>query len=185
MTVLHIDRNRIKVILTDTEVISCFGAYERLCTMSGSIKSALNALLRDIITDYRRTCNKCKIVANIRAKKNCGCEITLSAVGTRHSQEEKEYIYDFADTEDLTRAILQLYRQRGMRSIKSSLYKMPRGFRLLIKSGKSRDSFFVLNEFCLKSSCSHTEAEYTREHGKPLITETAVKKYGSVFFKAP
>ena len=49
MLVSEINPNKIKIVLTDTEVLCCFCSYEKLLSMSDSTKNLIKALLRDIV----------------------------------------------------------------------------------------------------------------------------------------
>lgn len=181
MTVSQISENQIKVILTNTEVLGCFGAYERLYTMSDSIKSALNALVREIIADYGFIHKNCKVLARIKARKHIGCEITLSAVKRRSQQYETPLTFEFGGCEELTQGILRLYSIRENRRLKSSLYRLNDNFRLIIIANKTLEHFFMMNEFCRRISDCEAVAEYTKEYGKLIIENNAIEKYGSAF----
>ena len=183
MTVLKLSHNRLKIIISNTEVLCCFGSYESLGKMTDSIKSALSALLSDIIAENRAVFKNGRITAKIRLIKNYGCEIILIPDLQRGRSSEKEYIFEFADSESLILAVLLLYRNRATVGLQSSLYKMPDGYRLIIRRAKSNLSI-VLKEFYSRECSFEYEAEYTYEHGKPLIVGNAVKKFGAAFFKA-
>ncbi len=183
MTVFETGENQLRIKLSNTEVIACFGSYEKLRQMSRTIKTALNALLQDIINDYPALRGKSKIKASMTLTKNSGCEITLSAAGPKRHIGLQEYLFEFPNSESLTEAILMLYRQRLTRHLKSSLYKMPACWRLLIESKVERLVHLRLKEFCRYDSGALYEIEHTREHGKPLIINNAIEKYGASFSK--
>lgn len=177
MTVSDIQGNKIKISLTDVEVLSCFGSYERLFSMTKAIKSAVQSLLEDIIAQKGYAdCEK--MLVEIKAKKNCGCIITVSLLS---GNTQKSYIFEFADSESLTRAVVILYKDRRTRRLESRLYKMPQGFRLIIFSREYKPVFFLLNEFCRRQNSCPIELAYTEEYGKPLISENAIEIYGSAF----
>lgn len=176
MTVYKPKSGKIKISLTNIEVLTCFGSYERLFSMSKSIKTAIKALLFDIaIKENIEEFEKIKI--DVKAKKNMGCIIivTLSKRSVK-----KHYIFDFKNSENLTKAILLLYKNRSTKNINSTLYKMPNFFRLVIFS-QSKPVFFQLDEFCFKKSEDPFDKAYSEEYGKPLITDTAIRTYAQYF----
>jgi len=78
-----------------------------------------------------------------------------------------------------------LYGQKDLRNLESSLYKMSGGYRLIVKTSENTQRLFIINEFSSRKSDSRTVVEYTREHGRLLIENNAIEKYGSAFFKEP
>ncbi len=184
MTVSKLSRNRLKITISNTEVLCCFGSYERLESMTDSIRSALSALLRDIIIENRQILSQGRITAKIKLKKNCGCEIILVAIPPKRQMAIKEYIFEFSDSESLIGAVLQLYTGHSTARLESSLYKMPDSYRLMIKSRK-QDLSNILREYYSRECSFVYESEYTREHGKALIVGNAVKRFGAAFFKEP
>lgn len=180
MTVSQINKNQIKITLTNIEVLGCFGTYERLYGMSKNIKSSLNALVREILEDYAFYKKNSKIIAKIKVKKHIGCEIILSSIQNRYSTYN-HMIFEFTNSENLTRGILLLYKNKENKNLKSSLYKINNTFRLIIYSDKNLDRFFIMNEFCyIKSNCE-TLIAYTEEYGKLLIKNNAIHIYGQAF----
>lgn len=176
MTVYNHKSGKIKISLTNVEVLTCFGSYERLFSMSKSIKSAIKALLFDIaIKENIQEFEKIKI--DVKAKKNMGCIIivTLSKRSVK-----KYYIFDFLGSENLTKAILLLYKNRSSKNINSTLYKMQNFYRLVIFS-QFKPIFIQLDEFCFRKSENPIENAYSEEYGKPLIKDTAVQTYARFF----
>lgn len=176
MTVFKPRANKIKISLTNIEVLSCFGSYERLFTMSKPIKAAIKALLFDIaLKENIETYKKIKI--DVKAKKNSGCVITVSLI---KMELKKYYIFDFSNSENLTRAVLLLYKNRATKNINSTLYKMPDFFRLIIYS-EFKPILNSLNEFYFRKSENLLEKAYSEEYGKVLIQDFAVKTYAQFF----
>ncbi len=93
----------------------------------------------------------------------------------------KEHLFIFSDCESLTEGILFLYRLKL--NIKSALYKTESDYRLIIKSHRPKPYFLSLNEFCIKQSSNSFEAAFTKEYGKLLIANNAIKTFGKYFFK--
>jgi len=185
MTIMQINEKRTKITLSHVEVISCFGTYERLKSSPDSVKFTIRALLCDILNGYAAKYNDCRLLARVRAEQNCGCEITLSVIEKECRGKVAEYVFDFCDSENLTKAVKVLYGQKDLRNLESSLYKMSGGYRLIVKTSENTQRLFIINEFSSRKSDSRTVVEYTREHGRLLIENNAIEKYGSAFFKEP
>ena len=167
MTVFKPKANKIKISLTNIEVLCCFGSYERLFTMSKPIKSAIKALLFDIaLKENIETYKKIKI--DVKAKKNLGCVITVCLY---KKEIKKHYIFDFSNSE---------YKNRATKNINSTLYKMPNFFRLIIYSNY-KAIFTSLNEFYFRKSENLLEKAYSEEYGKVLIKNFAIKTYAQFF----
>ena len=52
MTVYRADRNKIKISLTDNEVLAFFGTYERINDMNAGTRLTVALLLREGLSDY-------------------------------------------------------------------------------------------------------------------------------------
>ena len=181
MNVYTIAQNKIKISLTHTEVIACFGEYDRLYNMSQKTKTALTLLLNDIITAHPIFNKNCKISAKIKLKRNIGCEIVLTALSAERNSPPKECIFEFSDSESLTRGIVELYKNRRYSKLRSHLYKTENGYRLMVNCKDPKNRLFLLHEYCFKISDSPRDIEYTKEYGKPLILNCAIEKYGKAF----
>lgn len=176
MTIFKPKANKIKISLTNIEVLSCFGSYERLFTMSKPIKEAIKALLFDIALK-EDIINFKKVKIDVKAKKNMGCVIIVNLY---KKELKKYYIFDFLNSENLTKAVLLLYKNRATKNINSTLYKMPNFFRLIIYS-EFKPNFTLLNEFCFRKSENLFEKAYSEEYGKVLIENFAIRTYAQFF----
>lgn len=175
MTVSSLNENKICVKLSNIEVLSCFGTYEKLLEMSTFTKTAIAALLRDIIANkWRNYCNM-KIQIKIKAKRYSGCEITVFSPNT---SAFKNVIFEFDNLENLTFAILNIYST--FKNSKSSLFKFKNTYRLIINNCPLK-TYYILNDF--GRLCTPFSIEYARtvEYGKPLIERNAVHIYGKSF----
>ena len=52
MTVYRADRNKIKISLTDNEVLAFFGTYERINDMNAGTRLTVALLLREGLSEY-------------------------------------------------------------------------------------------------------------------------------------
>lgn len=180
MTVSDILGDKIKIHLSNAEVLDCFGNYERLYSMSDGIKSAFKELLTEVLSTRGLTFNQ-EMLIQIKAKKNDGCVIIISPSSRRKNTEKAQYLYIFNNSEELTKGILFLYKFKA--NLESDLYKTDFDYRLIIYSKDYKPYFLTLNEFAKKESRSPLEAAFTKEYGKLLIQKNAVKCYGKHFFK--
>lgn len=96
-------------------------------------------------------------------------------------KDTREYLFVFSDCEALTLGILFLYRLKI--NFKSMLYKTENDYRLIISSKNFKPCFLTLGEYCVHSSKSIFETEYTKEHGKLLIKQNAIRTFGKYFSK--
>lgn len=178
MTVLEISESKLIISLTHTEVLCCFDSYERLSSMTGCVKAAVSSLIEGV-TDSHRFLKGGRITAHIKVIKNKGCEITVTGKKPVRKNEGKIYIMDFASNEALTGAVILLYSRSFSKKLESSIYKIPEGYRLLIRA-KNRNLLSGTDEFYNRLQISDGEITTV---GKPLILEKAIEKYGKVFYR--
>ncbi|MGI6279635.1 MAG: adaptor protein MecA [Acutalibacteraceae bacterium] len=93
----------------------------------------------------------------------------------------KETLCEYINSESLTQCILMLYKKNP--ALESSLYKVGDCYNLIIKSCHAGDTANI-KEFCSRYSNSDVEISVTKEYGKLLIENNAVKTYGTAFSRA-
>jgi len=187
MTVSKISKNKIKIALSDSEVLSYFGSYEKIASMSKGIRLTISSLLQDSLRDYGFTSGDDKFLIELNAQENSGCEILITIITKKELVKRTSseiYMLEFSDTESMTGGVMYLYRNRKYKHIPSSLYKMTNTYRLIVTIAGKKDFPFAINEFCLRQSDSPFETAYTEEYGKVLIPENAVEKFGDAFSKS-
>lgn len=181
MTVYKVGRNRIKIALTDREVLSFFGAYEKITSMTGSTRLTVGLLLKESLAEYENELDG-ELLVEIRAKENFGCIITVSSADSSRRQNMKaQKMFEFSNSESMIIGITSLFKSRS--HIVSSLYKMQCTYRLII-SVKADSDFIFMNEFCLRQSDSPAEVAYTEEYGTLIVKNDAVAKIGKAFSKS-
>lgn len=181
MTVYKADRNKIKIALSDSEVLAFFGSYKKITDMSGSTRLTVALILKESLSDYAEELND-ELLVEIRARESAGCIITVSSAENRRQRNEKAfYCLDFADFTALTDGVTRLYLNKKSRG-NSSLYRISQIYRLIISCENSNDLFFM-NEYCLSIENSVLKSAYTEEHGELLIKGNAVELIGSTFSK--
>lgn len=167
MTVSN-QNKKLKITLTNTEVITLFGGYEELLSLSKNTKYAVCALIREILEENEELYNSNKTTIKIKSKKPLGCEITLKS-------EENEYLLFFNNCQDLEKAIKTLKN-----NLKSSLYKTENGYCLLIKS-LSEKPLLKSEGYSSNTLSSELTAAYIREYSKLLIKDNAIDIWQKAF----
>ncbi len=183
MTVSVVSAKKIKVTLTHTEVIACFGEYESLINLTPKTKICLILLLNDIISKHLPFLKANEISAKISLIKNRGCIITLSAPLYKTECTEAECLFEFSNSDALTNGITELYKNKSNHKFLSQLYETDKGYCLIVRCKNPTEKLFLLHEFCPKISEDARDIEYVREYGKPLILNSAIKRYGKAFLK--
>ncbi len=168
MTVSN-QNQKLKITLTNTEVLTIFGGYEELLTLNKNTKYAVYALIREILDEEQYDTNKATI--KIKSKKPLGCEITLNS-------EENEYFLFFNNCQELEKAIKTLNE-----NLKSALYKTENGYCLLIKS-RSEKPLIKAESFCYGSSNSNLTAAHIKEYAKMLIEDNAISIWKENFINS-
>ncbi len=175
MTVYNISPNQIRISLTHTEVIACFGSYKNLAKMNDNIKNCLSALVYNVVKNHVKTQQNSKIKGTVYAKKNSGCKIKICFAD---EQIHTPTIYCFKNSEDLICAANILFKSKYI--IKSDLYKMSDSYRLILDHYAN---LLNLNEFECKTFNSPIMLAHTKEYGKPLILNNAIYRLGKAFIK--
>lgn len=183
MTVSKFESSKIKIILTDTEVLCCFGSYENLSTMNIKIKNSLNAIVRDIVKENFDFFKGKLTKIRVKLLKDEGCEILIYPITADEADEDREYVFEFSSSENLTQAILYLYKNCMDIEYKSALYNFNDFYRLIIKCKNGKAHFLGLNEFYRFESDDILALARTREYGKQLIPNNAIQVYAKAFFK--
>lgn len=181
MTVTDLDKGKIKITLDDREIIAIFGTYQKLYTMSDSIKPKFEKILEKVLLS-RGLSLKDEFLIQVKAKQNVGCVILISPKENR-TQKPKEHHFIFENSEALIQGILFLFRNSKTKNLQSKLYKMQSGYCLIIYTKSENPYLLTLNEYCKKKTASPFITEHLKEHGKLLIGKGAIKTLGNYFFK--
>lgn len=179
MQVSEISQNKIKITLTDTEVLCCFNSYEKLYRMNGQTKFLLKAIVREIVEEKFSNKNSDKIIALIKIAKNKGLTIILTV-----DKVEKEYEYAFAfeNFEDLLSALPYLLKRQYI--IKNSqLFKLKKTYMLIISFRNKPIFLNSIKEFNCIYFDDEIKKEYIKEYGIPVIYENTVEKLVKSFIK--
>lgn len=183
MTVCRLGKNKMKISLTDSEMRIFFGGYSKIDYSDPKTRIALNMLLHEALPDNSFIDNKGKTMIEIKSVFEGGCEILLTRLNAAGRQQKRIYVFEFNKSEDMLLGITNLYSNRRTRHLHSSLYKMPKSFRLVITANDLSDVSERLNDYECTVYESDIAAAYTDEYGKLLIYGNAVERLGKIFFK--
>lgn len=92
-----------------------------------------------------------------------------------------EQIYEFANCEALTSALIILFKNKKYKNLQSSLYILSGKYRMIIKNPIINDNIIIIKEFYNYCTNSIIEIAITKEYGKSLIQENAISVFGKAF----
>lgn len=178
MTVYKISKNKIKITLSDSEVIAYFGNYDKINLKYKDTKFTVNMLLRNSLKrNYFNS--KGRLIIYIKAIANMGCTITVLSTENMPMRKTKpeDHVFEFVSFNNMLRGVSALYKV--FPNIQASLYKTENAYRLVASVRKDTDLCF------LKEFSNSIDGDYalsnTEEYGKLLIKDNAVRKIGSIF----
>lgn len=178
MQITEMSDNKVKITLTDTEVIYCFGAYERLFSMSAKTKYVIKALLSNVIEEHYGFLKSEKISAEIRGAQNIGCIIILSC-----EKKPKEYILSFENSEQLIKSSIQLYKHLKNKKYTSSLYINNGKYYLLITAASNKNLLSICRKSVYDICSDSIKTEYIKEYGTAISKRNALYKLFYAFSK--
>ena len=111
MTVYRADRNKIKISLTDNEVLAFFGTYERINDMNAGTRLTVALLLREGLSDYPDEFDG-DILVEIRARESAGCTITVSPAEKKRKSGKFYLCFDFSDSSSMIDGISKNSRRK-------------------------------------------------------------------------
>ncbi len=178
MTVYKMGENRIRITLTDKEVLSFFGEYESLTSVSIDTKLTVGLILRESLKDYESYFDG-DLIVEIKARKYAGCIITVSSAEKRRKEDRLETTFEFLNTEALIEGVRILYKHK-FKIKESVLYKINSVYFLIVTLNRHNDLLFM-NEFCNKQTGSPIFIEHIKEYGKLICKENVIEKMGGAF----
>ena len=176
MQISDLDSGKIKVTLTNTEVLCCFSSYEKLIEMNGYTKNILKRLLYEITEKHYQNG---KIDVKIYIRRNQGCIIILSP--TCISINKENLIFEFSDIENLIKAAIFLEQNHNIKISKNSLYKIKNVYHITNEDNENPELIYIMNEFCDKIYKDIIKQQFTYEYGKLLIENNAIKTLADAF----
>lgn len=180
MTVFKIGNGKLKVILSDREVLSYFGEYDKIFAMNCGTRLTVKRILKEELAEYHRDFSK-RIIIEMRPRTGAGCVIIISdayKTAQRNNTEEALTVFEFSDFYTAAAGICRLLSTE--KDYRSRLYISDRKYRLIIKTEGYTD-FFFMNEYCESMDSSPIAIAYTEEYFTPVIEENAVEIIGCAF----
>lgn len=181
MDINTINKNKIKISLTDEEVSSIFGGYDKIDYKNPDSKSRLDTFLNSIIISENFILDSKSLVVEIK-QETSGCTITLTKVydksgGSRKRLKLKGRVAIFENSNDMLEGLLSLYKS-GISVKRSDLYLLDNKYRLIIYSAVTDE---LLSEYFINITNRKSTIGYTEEYGTPLCLGNAVNKLGKTF----
>ena len=181
MNIDTLSDNKIQISLTDEEVSSIFGGYDKINYNNPQAKLRLNSFLNSVIVSANFSLDSKSLIVEIR-QEITGCSITLTKIyGKFHRKRRrlklKGRIVLFDTADEMIDSITALCKSNILVK-KSTLYLLNNQYRLLLYTAATDE---LLLEYLQNISNNKTVISYTEEHGTPLCPENAVKTLGKIF----
>lgn len=181
MNINTINKNKIKISLTDEEVSSIFGGYDKLDYKDPDSKFKLDMLLNNIIRDKDFSLDSERLLIEV-IQELSGCSIVLTKIYEKNAKRYKKLVLKgriahFDTVEDMIEGIIALYNS-NLNIKKSDLYLLDKKYRLIIYTATPSEH---LGEYCKNITNKQIYLNYTEEYGTPLCIGDAVNILGKTF----
>lgn len=181
MDINAINKNKIKISLTDEELSSLFGGYDNLNYNNPHSKHTLDMLLNAAIKNKNFPLDSERLLIEVKQEFS-GCSIILTKI---YSTTPKKYkrtsisynVASFKTSEDMIKCIIALYNS-NLNIKKSDLYLTDSGYSLILYSYVPNA---FLREYCKNISNNREVSSYIEEYGNPLCLGDAVYRLGKIF----
>ena len=185
MRVDCIGKNKIKVSLSEEEVLRLFGGYDMIDYSSQRSKATINSILASALPKDMLPIDCSQVLIEIRAENN-GCAIYFSKIYKKYKKtdsvkhKEKTLALTFSSSEDLINFIC---RRMPEKLSENRVFTLDDTYILTITLSESSNSELpFLREFCQDIFEDEYVISHILEHGK-LICENAELDIKSVFKK--
>lgn len=180
MNIDTLNANKMVICLTDEEVSSIFGGYDKIDYSNPNSKMRLHSFLNSIILSENFSLDSKSLLVEIR-QEVYGCSITLTKSNDqkrkRHRLKIKGRLAIFNNADEMMEGIVALYKSSiGLR--KSTLYLIDNQYRLVIYAAIADEQ---ISEYLQNITKDKTAVSYTEEHGTPLCLGNAVNTLGKIF----
>ena len=180
MNIDTLNANKMVISLTDEEVSSIFGGYDKIDYSSPHSKIRFNSFLNSIILSENFSLDSKSLMVEIR-QEVYGCSITLTKIydkiRKRHRLKIRGRLAIFNDSNEMIEGIISLYKS-NIRIKKSSLYLLGNQYRLLIYTATADE---LISEYLQNITKDKTAVSYTEEHGTSICLGNAVSMLGKIF----
>lgn len=182
MTVSKLSKTKIKISLSDKEVMLYFGGYENIISGSYRTKIALAMLIKDSLNcDLADASSKLNI--EIKSLISGGCEILLSQFAENRRNRKQKIVAIFDNSEKMLDAAVNIYKTNVLSGTASSLYKINGKYALVVSVYDIQRMCSFLREFSECDSLSEPDIEFIKEHGVLLAENNAITVIGKAFIR--
>ena len=182
MTVSKLSKTKIKILLTDKEVMSYFGGYENILSGNYRTKIALTMLIKDSL-DGELDDDSATLNIEIKSLMSGGCEILLNKFCEKPRNKKKSIVAVFDESEKMLDAVVRIYKMNRCGKPLSSLYNLCGKYALIFTVSDLTNFRFIIREFSDYYSLSEYDAEFVKEHGVLLSENNAIAEIGTAFIK--
>lgn len=181
MNIDTINKNKIKISLSDEEIDTLFGGYEMIDYDDPHSKAILNMLLGRALPEDMLPLDCKRVIIEVRPKPD-GCTIYFTRVYPKSTAKSAEYVFIFSKSDDMLSGITELQRLYGENIDKSCLYTYcEKYFCIALLRGEPGKQIMHLKEYCSDISRETTVAAMVREYGQMICAENAVKRISAAF----
>lgn len=188
MKIRQINKRLYQVLLTGEELKEKSLTFERMDCAGKETQELLISIITLLRADGFEPGEK--VFIEVYPTKDGGCAIffsTMDACVQRrwkvHRRVTSPVIYAFDDVDVLITGAVQLFRRCSHRILKSALYRVNNGWRLLIYPLDTLEnvSLSLLDEFAERCGEGTLAEAYLGEHGQLLLEENAVDFISACF----
>lgn len=185
VTVVNENTGRIKVILSKEDMDQLGLDIKTLDCSEQETRMLLRALYKAAAQKAGVFANTERLLIEAYPHINGGAVFYFTALSVSARKKclrkvaEKRYIYDFESDEDMLKAISLLYKTNM--HIKSDVYAMPTGFRLVAICRSSCSSLHEAKEFCTYFTSSPSAETYAAEHGQLIAGGCGIDEIAKYF----
>lgn len=179
---------KIIIKLTDSEVMLFFGGYSKISTSNANFKAIINKIIMKAIRTNPDFIKSKDLIIEVHSKELQGCEIHITRPCENNisvKNNSNGFIFCFANSDDMIKAVCRLYINFKTRNLYSSVYKYESIYILILKTIRLNNVDRIISEYsCANISYSQTAEACIDEYGIPLVKDNAIKRIGKPFFKA-
>lgn len=183
MDINNINKDKIKVSLTDDEIENLFGSYNLIDYTNPHSRFMLNLILRSALPDYTLPLDCKRVLIEVKPEIK-GCSIYFTCIYDKSPKkikkinETREYALCFKNSNDMINCICTIDISK---IAQSALYTNNGSYQLIIRAHKGfTEQILQISEFC-DVYVDKTKISEIEEHNKLISCPTAIEKLASAF----
>lgn len=188
MEISLISEDKLKISLTQLDFEKLGISYSAMNYSDEATRHALLTLLEKAKREVGFSPRGAKLFIEVYQNDEGGCEMYFTSIRKpARSSDSKAVIsptvFEFEKVNDLIAGASKTLERYGHRIYKSSLYLLGEKYRLLVYHLDYSDklSVYFLSEFGAKLGSDEILAAYTAEHGREIISDTALNVLSELF----